>query len=163
MSFRGGLLRGRMALSPSPHCDGSSRAGCDLEPSDVDQQQFGKRVPAGWATKARVSNLTAVQGKSGTVLIGSFIVQRQARPDTDPVDEAVFLIAERNVKGAYEASYSRFRVLMTVAAGGRHGSCWSSLVVTGPRRLVLGCRLEPALWIFPERRFAATGVAFDHR
>lgn len=65
-------------------------------------------VPADWAIKAKVSNLTAVEGKSGTVLIGSLSVQRQARLGADPVDEAVFLIAEPNANGAYETTYSWF-------------------------------------------------------
>jgi len=115
VTLSGKVTSMRMALAsnvPLRDLDYARRSTSDAEKTAImglaTHVYIEHGVPADWATKARVSNLTAVQGKSGTVLIGSFIVQRQPRPGADPVDEAVFLIAERNAKGAYEATYSWF-------------------------------------------------------
>jgi hypothetical protein len=65
-------------------------------------------VPAARAAKAKPSNLTAIEGRAGAVLVGSFVLEHQAKPEDDPVVEAVFIIAERNAKGAFAAGYSWF-------------------------------------------------------
>ena len=65
-------------------------------------------VPATRAAKAKPSNLTAIEGRAGAVLVGSFVLEHQAKSDDGPIVEAVFIIAERNTKGAFAAGYSWF-------------------------------------------------------
>ena len=65
-------------------------------------------VPAARAAKAKSTNLTAIEGRAGAVLVGSFILEHQAKPDDGPIVEAVFIIAERNATGAFAAGYSWF-------------------------------------------------------
>jgi hypothetical protein len=65
-------------------------------------------VPADRAAKAKPSNLTAIEGRAGAVLVGSFSLEHQAKPDDGPIVEAVFIIAERNAKEEFATGYSWF-------------------------------------------------------
>lgn len=79
------------------------------------------KVPASVAARAKVSNITAFAGKSGTMLIGSLYAEETVTlptydenghptPQTYQADNvhAVFVVAEKTGDGPYKATYTWF-------------------------------------------------------
>ncbi len=104
----------RMALAsnvPFHDLDYTRRAASDAERSAIINlathvyTDNGIGVEA--TAKAQVSNITAIENKSGSVLIGSFIVHRKLKEDDETTD-AVFLIAEMNGDRIYGTTYAWF-------------------------------------------------------
>jgi len=65
-------------------------------------------VPVSRAAAAKPSDLTVIEGQAGAMLVGSFVVTHQVKPEDDLIEEAVFIIAERNAKGEFATGYSWF-------------------------------------------------------
>lgn len=79
------------------------------------------KISASVAGKSKISNLTAIAGKSGTILIGSFYAEESTTvhpydqsghplPETIPEDDvnAVFIIAEKSGDGTYKVTFTWF-------------------------------------------------------
>lgn len=105
--------------------DYTRRAPTDDEQATIlklaNDAYMDNKVSASVAEKSKISNITAIAGKSGTILIGSFYAEESTTvhpydqhghplPETIPEENvnAVFIIAEKSGNGPYKPTYTWF-------------------------------------------------------